>query len=117
MRNRSNLLTYVGVGLLAWLTATACTEDFGTPCGLPQSPEVLAACATTEDSQGNASEATCIDPLNADCETRLCVAYRGQDAVCSQWCDDSADCPEGGECVVPTGGERGVCLPPELIVD
>ena len=100
--------------LLALFAVLACTDDFGTPCDFPQSPEVQEICSNGGD-QDNESNATCIDTYNADCSSRICVSYQGGDAFCSERCSTDGDCPPESICEIPTGTSQGICLPDSVI--
>ena len=95
--------------LSGWLAA--CADDFGTPCNFPDAPEIQQFCATTTDERGNESTSTCLDPINPDCSTRLCVVFQGSDAFCSQRCSSDGGCPGGSRCEFPLGLSVGVCVP------
>ena len=96
--------------LLILFAVLACTDDFGTPCDFPQSPEIQSICSATGDAEDE-SNATCIDTYNADCSSRICVSYQGGEAFCSERCNVDADCPPDSICEVPTGTSEGICLP------
>jgi len=89
-----------------------CVDDFGTACDFPSSPEVQEACGPDRDELGNESVATCIDPINADCESRLCVAHEGSTPFCSEECASDGDCPSGATCETEhVTSITGYCLP------
>jgi hypothetical protein len=103
------------VGALGLLLG-ACTDDYGTPCNFPASPEVTRACAANTDSDGNTSRATCVDSFNADCESRLCIQFEGQAAYCSQTCSAEADCPSGSTCVSDENATiSAFCVPDDIL--
>ena len=101
------------IGLIAAvLLAVGCVDDFGTACDFPVTPEVEAACGPDRDELGNESVATCVDPINADCESRLCIQHEGSSPFCSEVCDTDADCPSESTCQTGTVTSiSGYCLP------
>lgn len=94
----------------AALALAGCTDDFGTPCDFPQSPEVQEACGTQVDDLGNASIATCVDNFNADCNSRICVSFQGSSPFCSDDCTSDGDCDSDATCQIGSSG-RGLCVP------
>ena len=89
----------------------ACSDDFGTPCNFHSSSEIEEYCGSTTTEAGNPSTSTCVDPINADCESRVCVIYQGSSAFCSKHCAEDGNCPGGSRCEHPLGATEGICIP------
>ena len=101
----------IAVTIVGLLAGSGCSDDFGTPCELPRSPEIVELCSPQQDEQGNRSQATCIDPINPDCQSRLCVQFEGSDPFCSERCEDDAQCPSNATCESTTASNLGICVP------
>ena len=101
------------VGLIAaGLVMGGCVDDFGTACDFPETPEVDEACGPDRDELGNESVATCVDPINADCESRLCIQHEGSESFCSEVCETDDECPSESNCEVGiVTSITGYCLP------
>lgn len=117
-----NLRSEGGGGRLAWvlvalcvavLTLSACGDDFGTECSLPDNDSVRAACSGSADGGEDEGETTtasasCVVENVVECDSRICAQYRGSTPFCSERCSGAKDgsCPDGAFCaeyVVGTG--------------
>jgi hypothetical protein len=108
----TNWMTVLGGVLPVFaLLMIGCADDFGTACRFPQSPAIELYCGSETDQQGNESVSTCIDPINPDCDSRLCVSFQGSAPFCSQNCTVNGNCPTGSTCENPGSGVDGVCVP------
>jgi hypothetical protein len=98
------------------LTLTACGDDFGTECSLPDNDAVRQACSGTSASTGEEEEveantsatASCVVENIIECDSRICAKYRGSKPFCTERCSSPTDssCPDGAFCaeyVVGTG--------------
>ena len=106
-----------GLALVA-LLATACADDYGESCDLPNTAAINALC----DPNGENNEATCVFRNSAQCSSRMCVRFQGIADFCSEDCSVAAggeDCPGTSFCYpVPGGGDdEGVCVPESIADD
>jgi hypothetical protein len=115
MRDRASLfnprLATLLLGL-ALLSCAACAEqDFGSPCALPESEVVEAACSPP----GDQISASCVVENIIQCDSRVCGVYRGSNGFCTIECTQDTDCPGDAFCdefVIGTGVSH--CVPTAL---
>jgi hypothetical protein len=90
----------------------ACAEqDFGSPCTLPDSEVVEAACSL----QSEDITASCVVENIIQCDSRVCGVYRGSNGFCTLECSQDSDCPGDAFCdefVIGTGVRH--CVRAEL---
>lgn len=115
MHNAKPSLLRACLLLLALLVPTllsACAEqDFGSPCSLPESEVVEAACSP----QGEQISASCVVENIIQCDSRVCGVYRGSNGFCTLECTQDTDCPGEAFCdefVIGTGVRH--CVRAEL---
>ncbi len=105
------LLTACALLFLGLLSA--CGDDYGESCDMPDTPAFEAACAADPEA---GLEATCIFTNSAQCSSRICARFEGSTDFCSQECDvDADDCPSGSICHLPAGGRTAFCVPPAIV--
>jgi hypothetical protein len=85
---------------------TACGDDFGSSCELPDNDQVRAACT----GDGADSSASCVVKNIIQCDSRVCGVYRDSkstlEGFCTKACESDDDCPGEAFCdtfVVGTG--------------
>lgn len=83
--------------LLTALAGTACDDDIGRCCSVLDPALADRIPTSTTSSSGNPTSDIALDPA-FDCESLICVAYRGSRAFCTARCFSNDDCPEGFEC-------------------
>jgi len=100
------LLALVAIAALA---LSACGDDFGTECSLPDNDAVRAACNGGGGTDANeTSTASCVVENIIECDSRICARYRGSQSFCTLRCDSAEDtsCPQSAFCaefVIGTG--------------
>lgn len=95
------------LALATLLATTACGDDFGTACTLPDNDTVKLAC----EGDGENSNASCVVENIVECDSRLCASYRGSSSFCTLSCSSDSDCPGSAFCaefVIGTG--RKYCV-------
>lgn len=71
---------------------SACSDDVGTCCDVLD-PSLVSRIPTATTASSNIA----LDPA-FDCNSLICVAYRGSQAYCTARCFVDADCPETFVC-------------------
>jgi len=88
-------------------------EDIGRCCTvLIDDQSLIPVSEPTGD--GDFSNDIARDPA-FDCSSFTCVAFRGSEAYCTDFCDSDEDCPEGFECrpVLQSDPPPGSTIGPE----
>lgn len=98
---------FAAMGLLL----SACGDDYGESCDMPDTPAFEAACAADPEA---GLEATCIFTNSAQCSSRICARFEGSTDFCTLDCDADDDCPSGSVCHLPAGGRTAFCVPPAI---
>lgn len=102
------------VALLALVAlCSACGDDFGTECTLPDNDAIRATCNSSDENQVQ----SCVVENIIQCDSRVCGIYRGSNGFCTQSCagEDDNSCPQNAFCaefVVGTG--EFFCVKAEL---
>ena len=96
------------------------SEDLGNPdIGTIDTGDTGVPDVIDEVDLADVGEACDVDD---DCVTQLCVdvTLGGDDGLCSQICEEDADCPRDFDCIFvdTSGGDaQSVCLPVDLCID
>ena len=82
---------------LLHLPLSACGDDIGDCCTVLRE-EFRDRIPTATTSQGGVPDSRiALDPV-FDCESLICVAYRGSPAFCTARCGSDGDCPQNFVC-------------------
>lgn len=87
----------LGLALALAIGSTACDDDVGACCEVLDPALSDRIPTSTVSSTGNPTSDIALDPA-FDCESLICVAYRGTRAFCTARCFEDAECPEGFTC-------------------
>jgi hypothetical protein len=93
---------------------SACADDYGQSCDMPDSASFRAAC----DSDEAGNDGTCLFRNSPECDTRLCGRYLGEGDFCTQECDiqDPASCPSDSVCFAAANrASNAFCVPNSVI--
>lgn len=100
----------------AALLVTACADDYGEPCDLPQSGAIQAFCEPEVGEDGSSS-ATCVFTNSTQCETRMCATYIGSEGFCTTECTpgEEGTCAAGSICQAIPATDLAFCVPPRIL--
>lgn len=76
---------------------SACSDDVGACCKVLDPSLVDRIPTSTATPAGSPSSDIALDPA-FDCNSLICVAFRGSQAFCTARCFDDSDCPETFVC-------------------
>jgi hypothetical protein len=97
---------------LLGLALAACTDDFGEPCDMPNTPEFNALCASDPE---RGTDATCVFSNSAQCSSRVCARFQGSTDFCSDFCTTDEECPGTAVCYAPPGAPgQAFCVPADV---